>query len=73
MQPIARSGGSARSSFPPGSTDSTARPSNGPPCLWKYHQGMPFTAETIAVSGPNRGCIASATPGSECAFSVITT
>jgi hypothetical protein len=41
--------------------------------LWKYHHGTPFTAETMAVSGPSRGCICGAAEGSECAFSVTTT
>jgi hypothetical protein len=34
---------------------------------------MPFTAETIAVSGPSSGCICFAAPGSEWAFSVTRT
>ena len=33
-------------------------PSSGPPILWKYHQGTPFTPDTMVVfSGPISGCI----------------
>ena len=48
-------------------------PSSGPPSLWKYHHGTPFTPMTTVVSGPNRGCIAGTTAGTEWAFSVTMT
>jgi hypothetical protein len=57
----------------PGSTLSSRVPSSGPPILWKYHQGTPFTPETTVVSGPNSGCILGTTGGTECAFSVTMT
>src|SRR5579863_709478 len=40
---------------PVGSQVSRRRPSKGPPCLWKYHQGRPFCTGTNAVSAPNKG------------------
>ena len=39
---------------PPGSTDSSTVPSSGPPCDWKYHQGMPFCAAITAAPGRER-------------------
>ena len=54
-QPIARSTGRIPLTAPSGSTDSMRRPSNGPVRPWKYHQGMPFWAATIAVCSPSSG------------------
>ena len=36
---------------PPGSTLFSRTPSWGPPCLKKYHQGMPFCAVSTMVAG----------------------
>ncbi|MCZ6744718.1 MAG: 2-dehydropantoate 2-reductase, partial [Alphaproteobacteria bacterium] len=46
---------------PVGSRDSRRRPSNSPPCFWKYHQGMPFCTVTTMVSGLNSAGISDAT------------
>ena len=59
-QPMTRSGPIAPHWRPPGSTDCRRRPSNAPPALWKYHQGMPFIAVSTAVSDPSKGANAGA-------------
>ncbi len=60
--------------WPCGSTVSTRRPSNSPPCFWKYHQGMPFWVVTTAVLSWNRAGISFAIGSTWCALSArITT
>ena len=68
MQPSVRSTGSAAEITPPGSTASMRVPSYGPPCLWKYHQGMPFCAVTTSVSGPISAPTSPVIAGNWCAF-----
>ena len=55
MHPMTRSAGIAEETAPSGSSLSIRRPSQGPPCRWKYHHGIPFWADTTAVSGPRSG------------------
>ena len=70
MQPMMRSGSIASEMTPPGSTLSRRVPSHFPPCRWKYHQGMPFWADTTAVSGPMSGLSCGAIAVRLCALTV---
>jgi hypothetical protein len=44
-----RSASMCRAIEPSGSAERTGVPSYSPPCLWKYHHGMPFCIVTIEV------------------------
>src|SRR5262249_31747317 len=73
MPPIARSGPTARHSASPGSSSGRRWPSNGPPCAWKYHHGMPFIGNATGVDGASSGAIVLATAGNAGAFTVTMT
>ena len=70
MHPITRSAGMAEAMTPCGSSDSIGLPSQGPPCRWKYHHGIPFWAVTTAVRGPSSGPSLEATSGRPWALTV---
>src|SRR6266404_799253 len=73
MHPITRLGGKRSHSFPPGSTLCSRVFSQGPPDLWKYHQGTPLMAGTNAVRSPSSCWIDGAAAGSECALTAMMT
>ena len=73
MQPMIRSGAIAPAIVPPGSRESSAVPSNGPPWRWKYHHGIPFCAVSTTVSGPNRAGRSPAMGAIWCALTARTT
>ena len=47
--PITRAASMLRAMLPSGSAETTGVPSYCPPCLWKYHHGIPFCIVTTLV------------------------
>jgi hypothetical protein len=72
-QPITWASGRCAAMAPSGSTLWSDRPAAGPCRPWQNHQGTPFIAGTISVSGPNSGAMWRATSANAGALTAITT